>query len=201
MFYGLERLRRNIGLRLSLWYAFIFTLTTLALLSVAYYLLATAISRKDREVVEARLKEVAAVYNAGGYRGLQNWIKNQPPQVQHSLYLRLTNPRIGLDFVSFPNDWLTLRDVPADIEGSARQVAVVRIPQNEEKDFLMATAQLSDGSVLRVGRTTDSREVVLNPVRRSFLIAGSATIVLGFLSGAFVAHRALKPIRQIVDTA
>src|SRR5438552_5008693 len=201
MFYGLERLRRNIGLRLSLWYAFIFTLTTLALLSVAYYLLATAISRKDREVVEARLKEVAAVYNAGGYRGLQNWIKNQPPQVQHSLYVRLTNPRGGIDFLSFPEDWLALRDVPTAVEGSPRQVPIVRIPQNEEKDFMLATAEGSDGSVLRVGRSTDSREALLNPVRRSFLLAGSATVLLGFLAGAFVAQRALQPIRQIVDTA
>src|SRR5437868_12143075 len=83
MFLGLERLRRNIGLRLSLWYAFIFTLSTLALLSVAYYLLAIAIVRKDREVIEARLKEVAAVYNTTGYRGLQKWLDSQPPQVQH----------------------------------------------------------------------------------------------------------------------
>src|ERR1041385_1473092 len=201
MFSGLERLRRNIGLRLSLWYAFIFTLSTLALLSVSYYLLANAINRKDRELVEARLKEVATAYNAGGYRGLQNWINSQPPQVQHSLYVRLINPQVVMDFLSFPNDWLTLRDVPTDMEGSPRQMPVVRIPQNEQKDFIMAYAQLSDGSVLRVGRTTDSREALLNPVRRSFIIAGSATIVLGFLAGAFVAHRALSPVRQIVDTA
>ena len=201
MFFALERLRGNIGLRLSLWYAFIFTLSSLALLSLAYYLLANAISRKDREVVEARLKEVAAVYNAGGVRALQNWIKNQPPQVQHSLYVRLTNPRVPVEFVSFPEDWLTLKDVPTDWDGSRRQVPVVRIPQSEEKDFLIATAQLPDGSVLRIGRSTDSREALLNPVHRSFLLAGSATVVLGFLAGAFIAHRALKPIRQIVATA
>src|SRR5439155_23860858 len=119
MFFGLERLRRNIGLRLSLWYAFIFTLSTLALLSVAYYLLATAIVRKDREVIEARLKEVAAVYNGNGYRGLQKWLDSQPPQVQHTLYVRLTHPLLG-DFVAFPNDWLTLRDVPRVIQGLPR---------------------------------------------------------------------------------
>ncbi len=201
MFFGLDPLRRNIGLRLSLWYALIFTLSSLALLTVAYYLLAAAIGRKDRELVEARLKEVATVYNAGGYRSLQNWVKSQPALVQHSLYVRLTNPRLGLDFVSFPEDWLTLRDVPTALEGSSRQVPVVRIPQSEEKDFLMATAQLSDASTLRVGRSTDSRAALLNPVRSSFLLAGSATIVLGFLAGVFIAQRALRPIRQLVDTA
>jgi signal transduction histidine kinase len=54
---------------------------------------------------------------------------------------------------------------------------------------------------LQIGRTTDSRAVLLNPVRQSFTIAGTATVLLGFLGGAFVANRAMKPVRQIVQTA
>ena len=46
----LEPLRRNIGLRLSLLYALIFTLSSVALLALAYYLLAAAVGSKDREV-------------------------------------------------------------------------------------------------------------------------------------------------------
>ena len=43
MFSGLlEPLRRSIGLRLSLWYALIFTVSSAALLALAYYLLAAA---------------------------------------------------------------------------------------------------------------------------------------------------------------
>jgi signal transduction histidine kinase len=33
------------------------------------------------------------------------------------------------------------------------------------------------------------------------MIAGTATLILGFLGGAFIANRAMKPVRQIVDTA
>src|SRR5574340_1288738 len=39
------------------------------------------------------------------------------------------------------------------------------------------------------------------PIRRSFLLVGSLTVVLGFLAGAFFAHRAMQPVRQIVATA
>ena len=202
MFSGLlEPLRRNIGLRLSLWYALVFTVSSLALLTLAYYLLAAAIASKDREVLEARLKEVAAVYDAGGVRALQNWVKNQPAQVQHALYVRLVNVYSRVDFVSFPEDWLTLRDVPTGWEGQKRPVGVIRIPQDEQRDFILLSASLSDGSLLRVGRSTDSRAALLNPVRRSFILAGSATVLLGFLAGAFFAHRAMRPVRQIVSTA
>jgi signal transduction histidine kinase len=199
-FARLEALRRNIGVRLSLWYALIFALSSIALLSLAYYLLAAAIGSKDREVLEARVKEVAAVYQAGGAAGVRRWVQSQSPQVQRALYVRLVNPFRGVDFVSFPEDWLSLRDVPTGTENQ-RRVPVIRIPQSEERDFLLLSAELSDGTLLRVGRSTDSRAALLNPVRRSFILSGSATIVLGFLAGAFFASRAMQPVRQIVSTA
>jgi signal transduction histidine kinase len=197
----LEPLRRNIGIRLSLWYAFVFTLSSLALLTLAYYLLAAAVGRKDREVLEARLKEVATLYQAGGVRAVRDWINNQPPQLRHNLYIRLVNIYSGVDFVSFPEDWVSLRDVPTGREGFRQQVPVVRIPQSEERDFILVSAELSDGTLLRIGRTADSRAALLNPVRRIFFIVGTATIVLGFLAGAFFASRAMQPVRQIVETA
>src|ERR1043165_10169675 len=81
---GLLDLRRNIGVRLSLWYAFFFTLSSFALLTLAYYLLTAAINSKDNEVLEARLKEVAALYEAGGVNALRNWVRNQSQQVQQT---------------------------------------------------------------------------------------------------------------------
>ena len=66
----LKPLRRNIGLRFSLWYAVIFSLSSFALLTIAYYLLAVAVGTKDREVLDARLKEVATFYQAGGVQAI-----------------------------------------------------------------------------------------------------------------------------------
>src|SRR5437879_6547430 len=197
----LDRLRRNIGVRLSLWYALIFTLSNVALFTLAYYLLAAAISSKDREVLEARLKEIAAVYEAGGVTALGDWVRSQPPQVRHSLLIRLVNPFNRVEFISAPEDWVSIRDVPTGWEGYRRKVGVIRIPQNAERDFTLASMELSDGSLLQVGRNTNSREAVLDPVRRAFLLIGSVTVVLGFLAGSFFANRALRPVRQIVATA
>jgi methyl-accepting chemotaxis protein len=202
MFSGLlDPFRRNIAVRLSLWYAFIFTLSSLALFTLAYYLLAGAVGSKDREVLEARLKEVAAIYNGGGIRALESWVRSQPPEVQQTLFLRLVNVFNNVAVISAPPDWVTFRDVPSGWEGYRRKEGVIRIPQNAEKDFTLASAVLPDGSLLQVGRSTNSRQAILDPVRRSFLIVGSVTVVLGFLAGAFFAHRAMQPVRQIVATA
>ena len=197
----LERLRRNIGVRLGLLYALIFTVSSLGLFTLSYYLLAAAVGSKDREVLQARLKEVAAVYEAGGLNRLRNWAQNQPPEVRQSLFIRLVNVFNNVTFVTAPEEWVTFRDVPSAWEGYRRQVGVVRIPQSAEKDFTIASAVLSDGSLLQVGRSANSRQALLNPVREIFFIVCGTTVVLGFLAGAFFANRAMQPVRQIVSTA
>ena len=100
-----------------------------------------------------------------------------------------------------PDDWKTYQDVPTGLQGFRLRVGVVRIPKDAAKDFLVASELLPDNSLLQVGRSTDSRQALLDPVRRDFIIIGGVTILLGFALGAFVAHRALLPVRQIVMTA
>jgi signal transduction histidine kinase len=196
----LDPLRRNIGLRLSLLYALIFAVSSVTLLALAYYLLAAAIGGKDREVLEARLKEAAVVYQTGGVIGLRSWVASQPPAVQNTMFVRLvnTNNNTGL-VVSAPEDWVALKDVPG-WEGLL-SVPYLRIPQNAERDYTLDHVELPGGWVLQIGRTTNSREAILNPIRRSFLLVGSLTVLLGFLAGALFAHRATQPVRQIVSTA
>src|SRR5690349_18209706 len=134
MYSGLvDSLRRNIAVRLSLWYAVIFSLSGLALLAFAYYLLAAAIGSKDREVLEARWKELDAVYQAGGVRALRAWWENEPPQVQQTLLVRVVNVFDVEEFVRWPEDWVTVRDVPIGRTGLRWPVGIIRIPQSAEK--------------------------------------------------------------------
>jgi signal transduction histidine kinase len=196
----LERLRRNIGVRLSLWYAFVFLVSNAALFLLAFYALSAALSSKDREVLEARLKEAAAIYGSSGRGGLGRWVQTQPTAVQNSTFVRVIDAFGNVAFLSAPEDWVTFRDVP-NWEGYRRQVGIIRLPQSSERDFTLASAVLPDGSLLQVGRITNSRAAILTPVRSSFLMIGTVTVVLGFLAGAFFASQAMQPVRQIVATA
>src|SRR5205085_11022734 len=134
--------------------ALIFTLCSAAVFTLAYYLLAAAISNKDREVLEARLKEAAAICEARGVNGLQNWVRSQPKPVQSTMFVKLVNIFDTVLFASAPEDWLAFRDVAVGREGYRGKVLFLRIPQNAERDFTLASAALSDVSVLQIGRTT-----------------------------------------------
>jgi len=195
-----DRARRSIGIRLGLWYAFIFALSSLASFALAYYLLAAAIGRKDREVLEARLKEYAVVYGNAGLAGLRGAVQQEQAS-QKIFFIRLVSAWNDVAFANVPDDWIAFKDLPAGWAGYRQKVGVIRIPKNEEKDFVIASAVLADNSLLQVGRSTDSRTALLDPVRRNFIVVGVATILLGFAAGAFFAHRATQPIRQVVATA
>ena len=161
--------------------------------------LAAAIGGKDQEVLEARWKEAAALYDTGGIRALRTWVDSQPLAVRQTLFVHVQDVFNLGTLVSAPPEWVTFKNVPG-FAGMVRQ-GVMRIPQNEDRDFTLAYGRMADHSVLEVGRITNSREAILNPVRRSFLVAGTVTLVLGFLAGAFFSYRAMRPVRQIVATA
>jgi hypothetical protein len=133
----LDPLRRNIGLRLSLFYALIFTVSSVALLALAYYLLAAAIGSKDREVLEARLKEAAVVYEAGGVNALRGWVRSQPVQVQNTMFVHLVNPLNNSDLViSAPQDTLPpySQEHGTGLHLGPRRAAGPLVPANRPND-------------------------------------------------------------------
>ena len=117
------------------------------------------------------------------------------------MFVRLVNPcDDAVPVISAPEDWVAFKDVP----GWEGLLQTRLHPHPQERGTGLHPGPASScrtAGCLQIGRTTNSREAILNPIRRSFLLIGSLTVVLGFLAGAFFAHRAMQPVRQIVSTA
>jgi len=196
-----DKIRRNIGFRLGLWYAFAFACSSVLLLMIAYYLLAAAVGSKDREVLQAQLQAYAAIYGSGGLIALRDVLQSQTGESK-TFFVRLVNAGNEAIILNDPSDWVAFKDViPGGLAGYRQRQSIIRIPKDAERDFVIATLVLPDNSLLQVGRSTNSRAALLDPVRRNFIFFGSATVLLGFLAGVFFAHRAMRPIRQVVATA
>ena len=198
----LERLRRKVGFQLSLWYVLLFTLSNVALFVLTYYLLAAAIQDRERVLLGAWLKETALLYEKGGVGAVREWMQNQPPKLQKSLFVRLVSGTNSVTILNVPEDWLTFKDAPSDWNNYRHEEdVVIRMPQDEERDLVLDSTDLPDGTMLQIGRSTSNRETLLHLLRQSFFLVGGATVILGFLVGNFFAHRAMRPVRQIVNTA
>jgi signal transduction histidine kinase len=194
---------RSFAVRLTLGYAMIFTLSAVVLFSLLYVLLASAMERKDREVIDARLKECAAVYSSGGLPALRKLVQlnSTDESKSKSFFVRVTGNLGSVLFVNVPNDWLQADAASLQSQSDTASSDWLRIPKDDERDLTVASARLSDGSILQVGRSTNSRETVLQPFRRNFLLVMTPTLLLAVLGGAYFAHRATKPVRDVVDTA
>lgn len=193
---------RSVGVRLSLWYTLVFFLSTVALFALAYYLLAQAVGRKDLEVLDAKIREYAATYAAGGLSALQAVVYRDGDQGPgQSLFVRLVNRRNDVTFAKAPEDWLGFDQVDPARTDRRFPLGPLRIPRDAERDFMLTSQPLADGSILQVGRSTNSRTAVLNPFRRTFLIVGGAMVFTGLLAGTIFAQRAMAPVRSLVATA
>ena len=163
----LKNARRNIGLRLGLWYAMVFAVSSITLLTIAFYLLAADVGRKNQEVLEAHLKAYAAVYENGGARALRDALQQEASNSK-AFFIRLVNPWNEVSFANVPADWVTFRDIPSGLAGYRQRVGFIRVPKDAERDFLIASMLLPDKSLLQVGCSTDSREALLEPLRRLY---------------------------------
>ena len=61
-----ERPGAGFGLRLALWYAVVFVVSSLAIVLLTYALLAASLAERDRQIVVSTLREYSAHYARGG---------------------------------------------------------------------------------------------------------------------------------------
>ena len=201
-FNPLERLRRQVGFQLGLWYVLLFLLSSVALFALTYWLLSAAIQNRERIVLESKLKIAAGFYENGDVNALRTWVQNQPAKLQKMFFVRLVNAADSVTLVNVPEDWITFNDTATErAEYRHDSGVVVRIPQDEEKDLVLDSMMLPDGTLLQIGRTASSRETLLRPLRQSFGLVGGLTVIISLLAGNFIAYRAMRPVRQIVATA
>lgn len=193
--------RRTISIQLNLWYASIFILSAAALFVLLYALLSVEVDRREREVIVARLKEYAAVYRTGGVPALAAWVQqSERSGKEKGFFVRVLSPRNTVLFTRFPREWIEF-ETKLELGPFELRDSWVTIPRDEEQDLVIRSTVLFDGSLLQVGRSANKRQTLLQPFRRTFIMVVTPIILLGFIGGALFAHRAMKPIREIVATA
>ncbi len=190
---------RNFAFRVSLWYAGIFIVSSAALLALVYWLVTLTLQRKDQEIIESKLREYATLYQAAGPRAVQLRAQQENnPNDERAFYVGLIQPHTQVT-ITAPNTWQEFQ--PFQFKTDWVKNDITRVPKNNEKDYALKGAQMPDGSVLLVGRTTNNSQILWQPFRVIALPVGLSIALLGFVIGGLFAHRAVLPVRQIVSTA
>lgn len=199
---ALETFRKATGFRLALTVSAFFVAGTLLLFGFAYLLLADSLTARDHDAIDMRLRQLAAQYQTVGLAGLKRSLALERRLGQAKPYfVRLAGPGNALLFMEVPDQWANfdltrLERVPTTAPGS-----FIRLPAKDDPALLeIASLRLPDGAVLQVGKSTEDRDEVLGLFVRNLATIAIAVVGFGVLGGAFLAMRALRPIRELIST-
>ncbi len=189
--------RSALGLRLSLWYSTVFIGSTILLVGLTYALLASSLAQRDRDIVNATLREYASRYVVGGLPALERAVElEQRTGSRERLFVRVLGPGADAVFVSAPQD---LRDFDLDQLGSARGGLAVAPARDRDAVLEVASARLPDGTILQVGKSNEIRRALLRQFRTIVGWVAVVTLVAGVLGGLVLTRSTLQPIYELID--
>ena len=193
----LNRASKKLGVRLTLWYSTIFILSSVILFIVSYVFLSTHI-QDNREDVELKLKDYLSLAEEGGILAVQKEIEDdQEASPKTHFFVRILDSEDKIVFSSNPQLWerfdlRPLQDRP--IEGEWQY-----FPAKHGGDVLEITfGYLPDGHLLEVGKNLEDRKEILEHFRNTLAGIMIPMILISLAGGAFLAFRALRPIRNLI---
>jgi signal transduction histidine kinase len=171
----MSSVRNTFGLRIAIWYATLFVLGSMAIVSLTYYLAAVSLAERDRQIIQAKLGDYAAAYARGGIRVLTATVRAEQAVAPERLFVRVVDRGVEAVVLSNPEGW------------SAESLETV-------------SAQLSDGTLVQVGKSSEPRQDLLRRLRAAL---GLVTLSIGLiaLTGGWLATRSAQyPIRRLTQT-
>jgi signal transduction histidine kinase len=195
----LDRARKKLGVRLTLWYSTIFILSSIVLFIVSYIFLSSSLT-DTREAVQLKLRELLSVAEEGGVAAIQEAASDEPdPSRRASFFVRILDSENKIVFASDPHLWdrfdlQPLQDRP--IEGEWQY-----FPAKKGGDVLEVTfAYLPNGYLLEVGKNLEARNEILEHFRDTLAGIMIPMILIGLAGGVFLTFRLLQPIRNLIHT-
>jgi len=164
--------RNTFGLRLGLWYATLFVIGAIAIVFLTYWVAATSIERRDREIINGKLGEYASVYSRGGIDALADTVRAEQRTAPERLFVRVLDRGTESIVLSNPGPW----------DPSMLEIASIR---------------LRDGTLVQVGKSTEAREDLLARFRAALGLVTLTVVVIALGGGWIATQTAVAPIRAL----
>lgn len=168
----LPDLSGRFGLRLAAWYATLFVASWLGIVVLTYFLTASSLAQRDQQIIEGKLGQYATVYARGGLRALTATVEAEQRTQRERLFVRVLDRGAEAIVLSGAEGW----DLAAM---ETRALA------------------LGDGTIVQVGKSTESRADLLARLRATLGIVSITVIVLTLTGGWLATQSAVRPIRRL----
>lgn len=198
----LNRLKKTLTVRLTLWYSAVFTLSCFVMFIISYLLLSSAVRKKDEELIWSKLREYAGAYQRDEIDAFIKEIQDENRVLGiDGFFVRFRASATGKLFGDIPGQWENFDLQLLEREDATAEKRWIRIPARDDEDALeIASMRVPDGNLLQIGRSSHSREELLERFRGVFAAVMIPVIIVGLSGGGFLAFRALRPVRELTDT-
>jgi signal transduction histidine kinase len=163
---------RPFGLRLALWYATLFTVASLLIVILTYWLTSVSLEQRDQQIIQAKVGEYATAYQRGGLRRLADTVRAEQSAAPERLFVRVVDRGAEAIVLSQPEGW----------EPSALETA---------------SARLWDGTLVQVGKSTEAREDLLTRFRAALGVVTLSIVIVALAGGFVITRAALEPVQRL----
>jgi signal transduction histidine kinase len=186
----------TIGVRLALWYAGVFVASVAVVVVLTYALLAASLRQRDQEMVVSTLRDYASRYEAGGLAAVVDAVElEQRAGTRERLFVRLLGRGQDLLFATMPPEWGSF-DVDR-LRGADRDALQEAPARNRDAVLEVASTRLWDGTLLQVGKSSESRELLLQRFRAVAFGVSIAILLVGGTGGYLLTRSTLAPVREL----
>jgi signal transduction histidine kinase len=160
------------GLRLGLWYATLFVLGAILIVFLTYYLTAASLAERDHQIIEQKLGEYAAVYGRGGPRALVNMVTAEQRTAPERLFVRVVGGGADTLILSSAEGW-------------------------QDTTLEIGARQLPGGSIIQVGKSTESRLALLSRFRAALGLVTLSIVMVALTGGWIATQSAVQPLKRL----
>jgi heavy metal sensor kinase len=204
-FEKIRRLPHTLAFRLSLWYAGIFTLSSLAAFVVFYFLVASLVQRHIDEEVSKEISEFSSLLAAKGVDAVKANVHFEAESSGvEKMFFRILSPDGDVLASSAMSSWSNV---------GARRAALKRLAGGEDRVFETLTVPgqehsirvgygvIGPGMIMQIGHSLGEIEDFMGIVRRIFGTSLALLMIVAAVVGWFMARRALEGVEEVTQTA
>ncbi|MEN6616195.1 MAG: two-component sensor histidine kinase, partial [Syntrophorhabdus sp.] len=201
----INKLRNTLALRLTLWYAGIFTLSSLIVFFLFYILIATAMRDRTDEELSGHARRFTYLMASEGVEEVRKAavVEAQAAGVR-KVFFRL----LYADGVAFSSTnmsyWQDIgiheRAIRQLVEGKNHVFETAYLPQRKDEIRIIYT-MLSPEIILQIGESREDSMRLLDAFRRIALFSMIVLTVLAAAIGWFMARRAVSGVEAVTRTA
>lgn len=199
------KLRHTLAFRLTLWYAGIFTLSSLAAFVVFYFSVASIVQQHTDEELSNEISEFSSLLAAKGLDAVKANVDFEAESSGvENMFFRVLTPDGNVLASSNISSWRDISVSRAALkqvaDGAGRVFETLAAPEHEH-NIRVGYGIIGPGMIMQIGHSLMDEEAFLAISRRIFGISLAVLMIVAALVGWFMARRALMGVEKVTRTA